>query len=209
MRLVKKISWWLFALLAIGVGLYPSLYFFIERTFGLLGSKSAMLLESTLWNTMFYAHIVLGGLALLIGWIQFSEAIRRRYLKIHRSIGKVYVIAVLISGIASLYIGYFATGGLISSLGFICLGVIWLYTTLAAFFAIKQKNLQRHQELMIYSYAACFAAVTLRIWLPILTSLFDGSFLPAYKIVAWLCWVPNLIVAYFIVQRTSKTATTF
>ncbi len=206
MRLIKKISWWFFALLAIGVGLYPSLYFFIERTFGLLGSKSQVLLESSLWNTMFYAHILLGGLALLVGWIQFSERIRRRALKLHRTLGKIYVIAVLISGVASLYIGYFATGGLVTSLGFICLGVIWLYTTLAAYRAIRQKKLHRHQNLMIYSYAACFAAVTLRIWLPILTALFDGAFLPAYKIVAWLCWVPNIMVAYFIAKKTSKAA---
>ena len=56
--------------------------------------------------------------------------------------------------------------------------------------------------MMIYSYAACFAAVTLRIWLPILTSIL-GEFLSAYRIVAWLCWVPNLIVAY-IISNTKK-----
>lgn len=54
---------------------------------------------------------------------------------------------------------------------------------------------------MIYSYAACFAAVTLRIWLPLLTAAFLGDFIKAYTIVAWLCWVPNIIVAYFIVRR--------
>lgn len=203
MNLIKKIRWWLFALLAIGVGLYPSLYLFIKRTFGLLGSKSPELLESTLWNTMFYAHIFLGGLALLIGWIQFSESIRSRSINFHRIIGKIYVISAVISGIASLYIGYYATGGLVASLGFICLGVVWLYTTIGAYVAIKNQHLKRHQELMIYSYAACFAAVTLRIWLPLLTTLFDGAFLPAYKIVAWLCWVPNIIVAYFIVRKTA------
>jgi len=205
-NLIKKIRWWLFAFLAIGVGLYPSLYLFIKRTFGLLGSKSPELLESTLWNTMFYAHIFLGGLALLVGWIQFSESIRRKRINFHRNIGKLYVISVIISGVASLYIGYFATGGLVTSLGFISLGVLWLYTTIGAYIAIKNRQLKRHQELMIYSYAACFAAVTLRIWLPLLTALFDGAFLPAYKIVAWLCWVPNIIVAYFIVRKTPSPA---
>ena len=54
---------------------------------------------------------------------------------------------------------------------------------------------------MIYSYAACFAAVTLRIWLPILLKIF-GDFIIAYSIVAWLCWVPNIIVANLIVRKT-------
>jgi hypothetical protein len=53
--------------------------------------------------------------------------------------------------------------------------------------------------MMIYSYAACFAAVTLRIWLPLLISI-TGDFFIAYPIVAWLCWVPNLIVANLIVK---------
>jgi len=56
---------------------------------------------------------------------------------------------------------------------------------------------------MIYSYAACFAAVTLRIWLPLLTMIY-GDFVKAYVIVAWLCWIPNIIVAGVITRRLPK-----
>ena len=59
-------------------------------------------------------------------------------------------------------------------------------------------------KFMIFSFAACFAAVTLRIWLPILTSIM-GEFNSAYRIVAWLCWVPNIIVAFFIVRNAKAT----
>jgi len=89
---------------------------------------------------------------------------------------------------------------MVSSIGFISLGVIWLFTTSRAYIAIKNKDLSLHQGMMIYSYAACFAAVTLRIWLPVLTMVF-GEFLLAYKIVAWLCWVPNIIFAQIWVKR--------
>jgi hypothetical protein len=54
---------------------------------------------------------------------------------------------------------------------------------------------------MIYSYGACLAAVTLRFWLPLLTVGFQLDFSVAYPIVAWLSWVPNLIVARWIVTR--------
>jgi hypothetical protein len=53
---------------------------------------------------------------------------------------------------------------------------------------------------MIYSYAACLAAVTLRLWLPVLSMTFQ-HFVTAYTIVAWLCWVPNIIVASIIASR--------
>lgn len=54
---------------------------------------------------------------------------------------------------------------------------------------------------MVYSFSATFAAVTLRFWLPLLLGLFRLDFSVAYPIVAWLCWVPNLLVARWIVSR--------
>jgi uncharacterized membrane protein len=198
--ITKRIPYILLAIGAIGVGLYPLMYFFMDQKFGLLNSKSDLLLADAVWNGMFYTHITLGGVALLIGWIQFSKKIQRTNIRFHRGVGKVYMIAVLFSGIASLYIGYYATGGWIPKLGFISLGLVWLYTTFRGYTSIRKKDILTHQKMMTYSYAACFAAVTLRIWLPLLTVAF-GAFLPAYKIVAWLCWVPNLLIAYYIIQK--------
>jgi hypothetical protein len=106
----------------------------------------------------------------------------------------------MISGICGIYIAFEATGGLIASLGFIGLGTIWLFTTLRAYLAVRNKDITLHKGFMIYSYAACFAAVTLRIWLPLLNIVLD-DFVLAYRIVAWLCWLPNMVFAYFWVKR--------
>lgn len=203
--MTKKISFVVFAFLAIGIGLYPLLYVIIDTTFGLLDSKSPELLNSTLWNVAFYTHIFLGGIALLTGWSQFSGKIRRKNLLLHRRLGMIYCICVLFSGSASLYIGYYATGGLVPAGGFIGLGLVWLTSTGLAFNAIMDKKILIHQKWMIVSFAACFAAVMLRIWLPILTAAF-GDFLPAYKMVAWLCWVPNMIFAYFVLKKKGLLA---
>ncbi|GAA5029804.1 hypothetical protein GCM10011506_18370 [Marivirga lumbricoides] len=175
----------------------------IDRKFGLLSSKTAELLNDNLWNIGFYGHIVPGGLALLIGWLQFNNKLRKKNVKIHRVIGKAYVISVLVSGICGLYIALFATGGIITKIGFSTLGIIWLSTTILGFIAIKKGNRVKHENYMIFSFAACFAAVTLRVWLPVLTNVF-GEFIPAYRIVSWLCWVPNLIIAYFIVRNKNS-----
>ena len=202
---MKKISWIIFGFLSIVVGLYPIIYFLIDSQFGLLSSKSAEILSDNLWNIAFYVHIVLGGLALLIGWLQFSPKLRKTNIKLHRIIGKTYVISVLISGTCGVYIGFYATGGIVCILGFIFLGIVWLATTILGFNAIRNGNIKKHKNLMIYSYAACFAAVTLRIWLPILEILI-GNFIYAYRIVAWLAWVPNIIVAYYIVNKGKPVA---
>lgn len=199
----KKSLWALFALMAISIGLYPGIYFLIDRKFGLLSSKDPGLLSNILWNAGFYAHIVPGGLALLIGWIQFSKGLRQTRLNFHRSIGKLYVLSALISALAAIYISFYSTGGLITFLGFFSLGCIWFGSTLTAYLTVKRGDLVLHEKYMIYSYAACFSAVTLRIWLPLLIMWYH-DFIPAYRVVAWLCWVPNIIVAYLIIRGIHK-----
>lgn len=199
---MKKITLIIVGILATIVGLYPIIYFFVDRKFGLLSSKSEELLNNNFWNIAFYGHIIFGGLALLVGWLQFSNKLRLKKMKLHRAIGKIYVVSVLISGICGLFISFYATGGIISALGFFSLCVIWLSTTILGFKSIKIGNVQTHEKFMIVSYAACFSAVTLRVWLPILIGMI-GNFNDAYRIVAWLSWVPNLMVAYFILRRNN------
>jgi uncharacterized membrane protein len=197
---MKKVLWVIGAILAILIGLYPSLYFLVKEKFGLLLTKSPTLLANGIWWTAFYMHIVFGGIALLVGWSQFNSQWRKKYLNAHRLIGKIYVFTVLMSGLGGAYIAFFATGGWLNSLGFGLLDIIWVYSTWRAFTDAKNKNIPSHQRMMIYSYAACFAAVTLRLWLPLLMMIFNDMEI-AYGIVAWLCWVPNLLVAYKLTEN--------
>lgn len=201
----KIFSWFIFGISSVVVGIYPIIYFLNDGQYGILGSKSAALLSNSFYTLTFYSHITFGGLALLTGWVQFSERLQRTNIRFHRTIGTTYAVSVLLSGTCGGYIAFYATGGLITVLGFASLAIIWLTTTIAGFSAIRRNNIGLHQKMMIYSYAACFAAVTLRIWLPLLEML-TGSFIDAYRIVSWLAWVPNLIVAYFINSRKKLTA---
>lgn len=197
----------IFGVLCVLIGLYPLSYLFTEGHVGLLSTKSSELLSNTLWNVGFYSHIFLSGLALLVGWTQFNKKWRTEKVQIHRTIGKVYVITAILGSITGTYIGYYATGGIVSISGFMILGIIWFYTSLKAYLHIRKGDVLAHQKMMIYSYAACFAAVMLRIWLPILVIIF-GGFNGAYQTVAWLCWVPNLIVAWMIVRNLPKSNNT-
>lgn len=194
---MKKISFWSFGILCVLIGLYPISYFVFQREFGLLSTKSPDLLSDLIWNIGFYGHIIFGGIALLVGWLQFNKPFRTKNINAHRTIGKIYVFSAIISGLCAIYIATHATGGIVTSLGFMGLGVIWLYSTISGFLAIKRKDISAHNRMMVYSYAACFSAVTLRIWMPIVIPIM-GDFISGYKTVAWLSWVPNIIVAFFI-----------
>jgi len=198
--MIKRIVKFVGAFLAVETGLYPCIYFIIDRRFGLLHSKSDAVLSSLWWNIGFYSHIIPGGLALLIGWLQFNSRLRKNHLKVHRLVGRTYVISALISSLAAIYIAFYARGGIIATLGFVSLGIVWFSTTLKAYLLIRSRRVDDHQKMMVFSYAACFAAVTLRIYLPLLDRIFRDE-ITAYLVVSWLCWIPNIIVAFILTRR--------
>ena len=197
---MKKLMWWIFGILCTLIGVYPVIYLIFDGNIGLLSGKSEELLSSFLWQSSFYGHIVPGGVALLIGWLQFSEKLRNRRMNFHRNLGKLYVFTVLVSGLCGVYLGVHANEGIISQSGFVALGIFWLITTYLGFMAVRRGDIAKHRKFMVYSYALCFAAVTLRLWMPILILIFQDNTI-AYRTVAWLCWVPNLIVAFFILNK--------
>jgi|ERR1700722_9010867 hypothetical protein len=204
MRL-KRWPWVPFVFFAVAVGLYPLVYLFSDRSHsGLLQSKSSELLNTGWYLPLFYLHITGGGLAMLIGWTQFSPRLRARYLAVHRRIGKVYVIAVAVSSCAGLGIAFFASGGLVSVMGFGTLAITWLFTDVMAYATIRKLDIDQHEKWMIRNYALTFAAVTLRLYLP-LSQLLHFRFLTAYLVISWLCWVPNLIIAQWIIGRSRKS----
>lgn len=203
---MKKFSWFIFVFLAIGVGVYPVLYFLIDEKFGLLNAKSAELLESQIWWTAFYVHISFGAVALLTGWSQFSKRIRAKRVRLHRTLGKIYLIGVLFAGTAGFYLALNATGGVVAQFGFGAMAICWLATSSLAFVAIRKMQIVQHRTWMFRSYALTFAAVTLRLWLPIFDIAFGMGFNESYTIISWLCWVPNLFVAqYFIIRESRQT----
>jgi len=181
------------------IGLYPIIYF--VATPGFLFSKGNLINELP-WQIAFNAHIIGGGIALIIGFIQFKKSFRERHYSIHRLIGKIYVFSVLLFGATGgFYIALFANGGFANSLGFGSLAVLWFYFTLKAFIFIKNRDFDAHKDWMVRSYALTFAAVTLRIWNPLFQFGFGISGEEAYAAIAWFCWVPNLVLAEILLHK--------
>jgi hypothetical protein len=91
-------------------------------------------------------------------------------------------------------------GGFVAHVGFGMLAVLWLYSTAMAWIRIRARDQVAHRRWMIRSYALTLAAVALRLYLPV-TALLQIPFEEAYQAVSWFCWVPNLIVAEWIILR--------
>ena len=93
------------------------------------------------WNYILYIHIITAAVALMIGPFQFLQNKKKsRHLAVHRLLGKVYIISIMISGLAGIYLSWYAFGGLLSKIGFIALSISWLITTYLAYSNIKRKK---------------------------------------------------------------------
>lgn len=142
----------------------------------------------------FAAHFLFGPIALLVGPFQFLDRLRKRRPALHRRLGWVYVTCVAFSGLAGFALAIGSFGGLTTHIGFGLLAVIWLYSTGQAVRHAIAGHYAVHRDWMVRSFALTFAAVTLRVYIPILAAL-GTPFPEVYQTVAWLAWVPNLIVA--------------
>lgn len=193
-----KIIGWLVVMLLASVIVLTSLRYFIltpEAAIGQpLGERFAQ------YISVLQIHIFGSTLALFFGCWNFLEKLRDKYRSLHRWVGRIYLVGVVIGGTAGFYLGLTAFGGLPTQTGFVLLAMLWLSTGIMAYLRIRQGNFEAHREWMIRNYALTFAAVTLRLWLPAFLAL-GFTFVETYITVAWLSWIPNLLIAELIIKN--------
>lgn len=158
-----------------------------------------------------YVHITAASLALLLGPLQFWARLRNRRRRLHRTIGRTYLLAVAVGASASLVIAPFNTVGMVGFFGFGTLGVLWLWTGRRAYRAIRSGDVRGHQAWMIRNFALTYAAVTLRLLTFALVTVqlvaggpdvtFEAAFDNAYYAMPFLPWLVNLVVAEWLIRR--------
>ena len=154
-----------------------------------------------------YAHVFTSAVALALGPVQFSARFRAARPGLHRWLGRLYLgVGVLVGGVAGLFMAFHAFGGLAARRGCGCLAALWLYTGFRAYRAIRARDIAAHRRWMVRNFALTFAAVTLRLWMP--ASMVLGiPFENAYPVIAWLCWIPNLVLAEYAFNQARNCAT--
>src|SRR5215469_424234 len=137
-------------------------------------------------------HIAGGIGALLAGPWQFSEKLRARRLNLHRWLGRFYLLEVGLGSIAGFAMSVVSEEGLPTHLGFGILAVLWFFTGLQAYRMVRRGNIEAHRQWMIRNF------------LPLMLFGLHWSFRVTYITVSWLCWVPNLLVAEWIIARRKR-----
>jgi uncharacterized membrane protein len=148
-------------------------------------------------------HALTGSVALVLGIAQLAAPLRSRWPGVHRWLGRAYAAAAMALGTSGLLMAAHAYGGWSTRAGFALLAVATLGTTARGVLDARAGRTAAHRAWMLRSYALMYAAVTLRLWLPLL-SVALGGFLPAYRAVAWLAWVPNLLWVEWYLRRAAR-----
>ena len=159
------------------------------------------------WVAAFYIHVFSSVLALAAGFTQFSNYILVNHRRIHRAMGKFYVGNILfINFPAGMVLAIYANGLFPGKLAFITLDLLWFYFTYRGYVAIRKRDIATHKEFMIRSFALTFSAITLRTWKIILTATTDLDPQLLYMLDAWMGFIPNLLLAEWIIRRSKNAA---
>ncbi|MGV3539621.1 MAG: DUF2306 domain-containing protein [Rufibacter sp.] len=164
------------------------------------------LLHSTTWRVAFYTHITSSVVVMLAGLLQFVQPVLKYYPTIHRLLGRIYVLLILmVSAPSGLVMAVYASGGFWAKLSFGLISLLWWWFTWQAFQKAKKKNYRQHQYHMYRSYALTLSAISLRSYawlLPFFAQWHGLHGREMYVWVAWLSWIPNLLVAEFLIYRS-------
>ncbi len=153
----------------------------------------------------FYTHIIAAPIALALGAVQFFKGLRARRPGLHRWMGRAYGAAILLGGLAGLVmaLGILAERP-VAGLGFGLLAVLWIGVTARAVQLAMARRIGLHRRWMIRSFALTFAAVMLRLEMPLVIMVTGPDYVDAANVLAWLGWVPNLIVAEWLLTRKTR-----
>jgi hypothetical protein len=123
------------------------------------------------WEVAFWVHVAVSMLALLAGFTQFAPRVLGRWPALHRGVGRMYVVVVCV-----------VSGPASLIMGLYANGGV---TSRIAFCIL----------------AVLWIATTARGWQCALVFAFEPRPMDLYRLVAWLGFVPNLLVAEWLIRR--------
>ncbi len=182
-----------------------SIHFYMENAVAyFFGYRNERFGETLLSNQLFFVlHMAGGTCALFLGPIQFWSWFRNGYLKIHRILGKVYIIGSLVAGVSALRLSVL-NGCQACRYSLLVLSILYLFFTAAAYYSIRGYEIEAHRQFMIRSYVCALAFVLVRLPVGWMFGLVEASaergiviewffsLVPLFVVEFWLTWLPAL-----------------
>jgi len=150
-------------------------------------------------------HGIAGALALFLGLPQFSDRLRRRSPRLHRVLGRVYVLGVAVCAPTAIPIAVIlgppslVMAATIQSAG-------WFLTTAIGLYCARSGDIRQHREWMIRSYPFAMVFVVARVILavPAVAAMGEVAVVSVvWSLVAAACFAPSLVISWDTLFRRS------
>ncbi len=112
-------------------------------------------------RTSLALHVAFAGVALLAAPLQFSKSVRKRVPRLHRQLGWIYVVCVLISIPAAFRLSFESCPGCRPP--FILWSTITIVVTTLAIWNAKRRKFSVHRDFMFRSYVLMLGFVFVRL----------------------------------------------
>ena len=156
------------------------------------------------YQRAFYVHIFSGPIVLFNGLILLSEHVRRRYGGLHRFLGRLQVVVLLLLVLpSSVVMSRHAFGGWPAGLSFLLLSAATAGCAIVGVVHARRRRYDRHRRWMLRSYVLICSAVVLRLISGAAGLVGVSSPEGAYIIAAWSSWVLPLVI-YELVARVPE-----
>lgn len=189
--------------------LLVALYFVINRALPYFFNFNIEQFQDYYWPNKWWlvGHLLGGALALIIGPLQFSSKFRNRFLKVHRNLGKVYIIGIIIASLCAVYMSFYVAPqvNVSWSISLFVMALVWLVCVLMAYRAVRLRRIPQHQDWMLRSYIITLGFVLFRI---LNESSFVRELMPTFEergaACIWFSWVVPLFIAEVVIQWKKK-----
>lgn len=186
-----------------------AIYFVVDRALPYLYNFNFEQFGDYYWPNKWWlvGHLLGGMTALVIGPLQFSKTFRNRYLKTHRTMGKLYIIAIIIGSFCAIYMSFTVAlqVNIAWCIALFFLALSWLVSVLMAYRMIRLKRISQHREWMIRSYVITFAFVLFRFLneSSVVISLME-TFEERGPTAIWVSWSVPMFFTEVILQWNKK-----
>ena len=197
-KAVFYLAWGIVLILSACFVLLALSYFNFDLENKFLGSK-VRFLGNKLWLVSFYVHIAFGAIAVITGALLFFKRIVHYSSKVHKWIGKVYILSILfITGPTGFYLAFFAEGGPFATVGFMLMSFAWMVPTYMAYHKIRKGDIRGHYKWIIRSYCMTLSGITLRLITPVGTHIMELDYQTNFVMTSYACWMINIALGELI-----------
>ncbi len=146
------------------------------------------------YGVAFYAHIVGGPIAILLGAFLVFSGVRSRFRGLHRVLGRIQIAIVLLLVVpGGLVMAARASAGPIAGAGFAGLGVATAVTAAMTLHSARSRRFVAHRRWAIRFFILLCSPLLLRIMSGAMISFqYDSDV--TYRWIAWLSWLLPLAV---------------